>query len=789
MKLFKLTITSLLFVLFNLNTGFSQGADCGSATSLTVNASCTTSSLSVSGSDSGIAAPACAGTINYDGWYSFTATGSSTNIDLTGLNKDAAIAVYSDCSGTLIGGTNCANANGSGGDESLVVTTTPGSTYYVRVMRVNTGGGSMTGNICIYGAASTGPDCDYVFNMFDSYGDGWNGNSYEFFENGTSIGSYTFTTGSSSTANVSIADASSVTIVVTTGSYTYEVSWELYDPFGNLICSGGEPLTNGGTVCSFTANCSGPDEPCGAMSLGPQSSVCGSLTYSTYNNSGYSDSGIADPGCGNYNGGDMWFKATVPVSGGFDVLTQSNGLNDMAMAVYSGTCSSLSLISCSNNGNGNMPTETVSGLSAGDEVFIRVWDEGGNSTGTFNIVLDDPVPLYCLNGTATSAGGANCVQLTSASTAQNGCAWSGSQFDFTQDFDTEFTVNLGSSDAGADGVAFVIQNTADGSSAACGTSGGGIGASGITPSLIIEFDTWANGDRADSNVVGWEPACDHISVETDGVLIEDGATNSAPAFGPVQASASNCNIEDGADHIVRITYDASTNQITIFFDGSQRLQFTFDLASFFGSNSAYWGFTASTGGAVNEQSFCPGTLPGTSLGTSGLELSAECKNDIPSLNWSANEYFNVAYFEIEKSENGVEFNFHSLIPITNQTDVYEYYVYSLSSSENYFRIKSVDYNGSIEYSNVVQKQCLNSDAIITIFAENDKATLHFNSNYSQNTKVRVLDIQGKIVYENTLISAKGYNTLEIDLLNISSHMYILNIIDEEAITSKKFFIR
>ncbi len=793
MKQFALILSIIIYGGFNFS--YTQNT-CGTATALSLGCSSPTS-FNLASLSSGIAlpssCPSATGAVDY--WYSFTASGNEATINLDNTSGDASIAIYSGCTaGDLLQCVNNSAATNNSGNESLNITTlVDGQTYYVRVMSQdgNLGGGYKpqgTGSICVEVPSTPSSTCDYVFNMYDSYGDGWNGNSYEFFEDGVSVGSYTFTTGSSSSANVTLTDGSSVTIVATTGSFTYEVSWVLLDPFGNIVCSGGEP-TNGATVCSFTTNCTGPDDPCGAIELSPQASICNALSYSTYDNSGYTDSGIADPGCGNYNGGDMWFKATVPVSGGFDVLTQANGLNDMALAIYSGTCSSLSLVSCSNNGSGNMPTETVSGLTAGDEVFIRVWDEGGNNTGTFNIVLDDPAPIYCVEGSAVPSGGANCVELTPATTAQNGCAWSTSQFDFTQNFDNEFTVNLGGDDAGADGLAFVIQNAATGSNTPCGASGGGIGADGITPSLIIEFDTWANGDRTDANILSWEPSCDHIAVETDGTLIQDGITNSAPAFGPVQASSTNCNIEDGADHTVRITYDASSNLFTIYFDGVQRLQFNFDLAAHFGSNSAYWGFTASTGGAVNQQSFCPGTLPGT-LGISNFILSTDCNNNNPKIVWTSDVEDNISYFDIETSENGSSFESIGLVSAQNQTNnIYTYNFISSTGEEKYFRIKAVDYFDGITYSNISALNCNMNNDDINVSSLKKQLSIVFNSNYKQDTEIKIFDITGKLIYEKIIMSEKGRNEVNLNLDYLSNSIYIINLTDTNKSVSKKTIIK
>lgn len=785
---------TFLFSIILLVTQFrvsAQGATCGAASSLTVNASCTNTAFSFSGSNS-ISNPSCVGAALYDAWYSFVATATTTNIELTGPSKDAAIAVYSDCSGTLIGGSNCANAGGSGVDESLVLTTVAGVTYYVRVLRVgSSGGGSMTGNICAYSIPSS-TNCDYTLNMIDSYGDGWNGASIDVEENSSNIGNHTFTTGYNSSSTITISNGASVDLIFNSGTFDSEVSWNIVDPFGNVVCSGNGSTT--GIVCSFTANCTGPDTPCVASFLTPQGSVCGTaLTYDTYNNNSSTDSGIANPGCGNYGGADVWFSAVVPASGGFDVLTQANGLTDMAMAVYSGPCTSPSLISCSSNGNGNMPTDIVSGLNPGDTVLIRVWDEGGNATGTFNIALDDPNPTYCLNGTATPTGVDDCVQLTEATNGQGGCAWSATPFDLTANIDVEFSVNVGSDDGGADGVTFVIQNTGNGASESCGATGGGIGAQGLTPSVIIEFDTWCNG-YGDSGNWAWEPTYDHIAVEIDGTLIQDQAAslNNAPYAGPVQASSTTGDIEDGLDHAVQITWNAGTQVMEIYFDGVLRLSFTIDLVSLFGGTEAYWGFTASTGGFNNEQSFCPGTLPGFALGVNTISYGAQCDANKTTINWKTQDEENMMEYILEKTLDGVNFSaLQSMSALNGSSNSYSYTDQSANATNAYYRIKSVDiYNNIDVVSSLLSSPCSSIDGGTLNVTESDKqAVISFESNYRQDYTLKIHDIRGRVIWTNSSVSEKGRNNIQVDLSQFSSSMYIVSYTDEQSAISKKFILK
>jgi hypothetical protein len=197
---------------------------------------------------------------------------------------------------------------------------------------------------------------------------------------------------------------------------------------------------------------------------------------------------------------------------------------------------------------------------------------------------------YILNGSASSSG-SDCYILTPDEGSQAGAVWSDQPFSLALDFDLTFQVYLGSSDAGADGIAFVIMPSAGG----LGAMGGGLGYMGLAPSLAIELDTYTNLD----------PLEDHIAIQRDGDINPWGTL-----AGPVQASAINQNIEDGLWHTVQITWDASALTLIIYFDGSQRLTYNADITSmiFGGNPQVYWGFTGATGGARNLQQFCVTSL-------------------------------------------------------------------------------------------------------------------------------------------------------------------------------------
>lgn len=128
------------------------------------------------------------------------------------------------------------------------------------------------------------------------------------------------------------------------------------------------------------------DNPCNAIPLNV-GSVC---NVTDANNFGATaTAGVPAPGCGTpaYSGGDVWFSAVCPASGSFTVMMTFSGLDNIALAMYKGSCSSLTLVTCDYDGIGvaNLPEINGTGLTPGATYYFRVWNPPNNTTGAISI--------------------------------------------------------------------------------------------------------------------------------------------------------------------------------------------------------------------------------------------------------------------------------------------------------------------------------------------------------------------------------------------------------------------
>lgn len=202
---------------------------------------------------------------------------------------------------------------------------------------------------------------------------------------------------------------------------------------------------------------------------------------------------------------------------------------------------------------------------------------------------------FIINGDAFSTGN-QCFTLTRELVGQAGSIWYQSKIDLREDFQVAFSINLGDKNFdGADGVAFLLQPI----STAIGSSGGGIGYLGVSPSFACEFDTYQNFAFND-------PFYDHIGIQTDGVLIHNSPNN---LFGPVPIKSLGgipINVEDGTFYDVSFQWDARFNTFKVDIDCEIVIDLNVDLINdvFNGDPEVFFGFTSATGGLSNVHQVC-----------------------------------------------------------------------------------------------------------------------------------------------------------------------------------------
>ncbi|HOE05859.1 MAG TPA: fibronectin type III domain-containing protein, partial [Bacteroidales bacterium] len=110
---------------------------------------------------------------------------------------------------------------------------------------------------------NTGDQCVFDFDLLDSWGDGWNGNSIDIYQAGIFVQNLTLASGSSASVNVNLCPGLESYIVYHTGSYISEVSFTITAPWGDVIYTGSgfTDASNNQTIFTWYSDCVPPTCP------------------------------------------------------------------------------------------------------------------------------------------------------------------------------------------------------------------------------------------------------------------------------------------------------------------------------------------------------------------------------------------------------------------------------------------------------------------------------------------------------------------------------------------------
>lgn len=455
---------------------------------------------------------------------------------------------------------------------------------------------------------------------------------------------------------------------------------------------------------------------------------------------------------------------------------------DQAPTVHSGTKAMIAgqkvpiTVEYYENGGGAVAELSWSSSSQGNEIIPEEYLFPYDCTNAFSDGFE-------LEGDAINGSTASCFDLTTATNLQAGAIWFNHKLDLSQAFGMTFSINAGGTDAGADGMSFLLQSSGSGKEA-IGAGGGGLGASGISPSFGIEIDTYqGTGEMAD----------DHLAIISNGNL-------GSPLVAAVCADKDCQNIEDGADHQLIMTWDPGTNTFEVFWDRSLRATYTGDIVTTIFSNDpmVYFGFTAATGGANNQHTVCieqmSGQLDPTTFPVELLSFDANPIEDEVTLSWETANEQNSAFFLIERA--GEDQNFIAIGQM--EAAGYSFQAKSYSSIDpnpisgaNYYRLKLVDLDGSFAYSQTV-RVFMEQDMIDVVpnpVKVGQDLQVLIRLQESQLITLSLANLHGQIVHRSRQEIRAGQEQIPISTYNLARGIYLLKASNGEQHWEWKVVLR
>lgn len=186
-------------------------------------------------------------------------------------------------------------------------------------------------------------------------------------------------------------------------------------------------------------------------------------------------------------------------------------------------------------------------------------------------------------------------------------------------------------------------------------------------------------------------------------------------------------------------------------------------------------------------------FPTTVLGLDKLKLQYKYESGHVNLKWETNRNKDVSYFEVQRSEDGNNFESIATVQVANADEANAGYTYADAQNgfgkNKFYRIRQVMRNGAKIYTNVVnvafnKKMNLIKALRPNPFTSQVEAVVSLKSAGPVN--VRLMDQNGRVVYNNVFAGRTGENVLNINGLGrLAPGIYVAELAVQDEVIREK----
>ncbi|MFN4082636.1 MAG: alkaline phosphatase PhoX [Bacteroidia bacterium] len=191
-------------------------------------------------------------------------------------------------------------------------------------------------------------------------------------------------------------------------------------------------------------------------------------------------------------------------------------------------------------------------------------------------------------------------------------------------------------------------------------------------------------------------------------------------------------------------------------------------------------FNVSTTVVVARRTFL-GPLAAVPVEFNSFTLNKSGKNNV-YVNWSTASETNNDHFIVERSVDGVNFEPIARVKGSGNSTVvnnYRYFDANLNAATYYYRIKQVDFNGSYAFSKTLSITIGDDEFTSVNVYPNpfyNEINVEFASSIEENVNVSIVDVNGKVYYNNNSKANVGLNQININTDNLTNGIYIVKVV-------------
>lgn len=158
------------------------------------------------------------------------------------------------------------------------------------------------------------------------------------------------------------------------------------------------------------------------------------------------------------------------------------------------------------------------------------------------------------------------------------------------------------------------------------------------------------------------------------------------------------------------------------------------------------------------------------------------------INWETQHIEGTEQFFVEHSADGKNFT-----TVASEKAVRDQVKYSAthdnaSQGANYYRLRSIELNGEVSYSKIVRLSGKANAQQVALLPNmvTDKATLQVTANEAGNIQLRIMDITGREIYQQSATINAGQNAVILDLHTLPVATYTMQVIVNNEMIPVKF---
>ena len=173
-----------------------------------------------------------------------------------------------------------------------------------------------------------------------------------------------------------------------------------------------------------------------------------------------------------------------------------------------------------------------------------------------------------------------------------------------------------------------------------------------------------------------------------------------------------------------------------------------------------------------------------------VSFQANCTEQGVALRWQTASEHSSAYFEIERSADGQNWNQIGQVEAAgNSTSLLNYSIIDseIERTVMYYRLHQVDFDGVNKLYNPISVLCADLENTISTYpnpsSDEGFQLLIGNSLGARTVNLNIVDVEGKLIYTKKLQLQKGSNVFNMYDFKSESGVYFLQIKDDDGVTS------